>query len=70
MASNMSKWGRDKARERYDMGGSVPKGDVQPLEPSPGPIEKIGVSTYRRELGRDAKSGKFGVNPYIYPRGK
>jgi hypothetical protein len=51
---------RAKAMVHRDMGGSIPKRE-------PGPIEKAGVSTYKRELGRNSETGKFGVNPYLYP---
>lgn len=60
-----SKHGRSRGRERFLEGGTV---EPQRIE---GPIEKLGVSTYRRELGRvqsGPNKGRFGVNPYIYPR--
>lgn len=50
-------------------GGRVNKqggGSVQPLEiePEKGSLERLGTNTYRRELGRDPKTKKFGPHPY------
>lgn len=43
---------------------SPPKPRYIANEPEPGPIERLGVNTYKREVGRDPVTKKFGPYPY------
>jgi hypothetical protein len=73
MVKNSATWGRETAKKRYDTGGTVKPLEIQPQPEAPkemGPIERLGVNTYRRELGRDPKTKRFGVNPYKARGGK
>jgi len=57
-----SKRRAQKLTKGYESGGGV---TPIRIEPAPlGSIERQGMNTYRRELGRESGSGRFGVNPY------
>lgn len=57
--------GRERAKAfTKQSGGSVTAPAKEPLKIEPGPIEKLGVKTYRREVGRDPATKRFGPYPY------